>query len=635
MSKIYYNCTFFYHLDFFAALPFHFIFAMNGPQTENLRCALQVLFLEVSIVSQIIPWLVVLVYIVPIIGTLISMKRRAASVWSFGDSIRRLFPDDLVYRKIKKFGVSYQAWKNRHPIARFVNLDHLNWSAGVVEYAFGHLRDYTLGAYMMAAFAWDITQMIFGDAVIRGEEFPSLFYHGFFALLSLWTYRRHVSTGLKMTEFMRMNKHVHPSDFFDHYYRALGPLATPIPARATRLVDPTNVSYLTGKKPRQLYWPLLHGFYDTAIFARSAYKAIEVISGDYGREVFDVMASLWGSRMLQLFRGRLTVQGLEKFNDLEGKIILVFNHKSHLDFVFNFFALSPTHLKNGRAPRPRYLTAKDHFVDNKIVYSGLGVGKLIENVDMVFVDRKGQGKNAILDACQRLVHKDIDIAIFPQGTRALPNYGPQGERLDAGFYTTGTARSLKEDLGHLKKGCAFLALDTATAVKPLGNIPVHLVFIGIDGTSTLVPKGSFKVQTETTVKFTVGDIYTLQDGDTVESLQVKIDQGLSKALVIRTKLRERFVDDLKTSSRADVILKVNHSLIQAEQNEKPLPFVILDLMYALPYKEQDSHLTSIADKIASGGDLQPLREQLAEQLFQHRGKELKTIAQQEKSKKVS
>lgn len=613
---------------------------------------------------QMIPWLVVVAYIVPIIGTLASMRRRAKSVWSLGDSLRRLFPEDRIYKKIKNWEGRYGTWRTRYPISAYLNHHLLNLFAGKVEYAFGHLRDYTIGIYMMAAFVFDITLMVFGDISLRGEQFPSLFYHGFFALLSLWTYKRHVATGLMMTEFMRVNPHVHPAEFFEHYYRHLGPSAVPIPTRAVRTVDPTNISYLTGGRPKQSYWLLLHGFYDTAIFARSAHKALTTIGQEYGREVFDVMASLWGSRMLQLFRTKLVVEGIEKFHSLSGKIILVFNHKSHLDFVFNFFGLSSTHLADGRAIRPRYMAAKDHFVDNKIVYSGLGVGKLIETVDMVFVDRKGKGKNAVLDACQRLGDKEIEIAMYPQGTRALWNSGPHGERLDAGFYTTGTVNSLKSNLGHLKKGCSFLAIDTAMVVQSK-QMPVHLVFIGIDGTATLVPKGAFKLQTEGTVKFTVGNIFTLNPSDVdglekptsyealnegqrcytalVDRLQIEINRGLASALKLHKKLRARFLEEIRKNNliSRDNLLVINHYLTQSERTDDILPFVILDRIYALPPNEQTvflkelAHVISESSKGEIGSSLLSLRDQVTDRLFRHRGKELETMIRQEKAQKVS
>ncbi|QQR81906.1 MAG: 1-acyl-sn-glycerol-3-phosphate acyltransferase [Deltaproteobacteria bacterium] len=367
------------------------------------------------------------------------------------------------------------------------------------------------------------------------------------------------------------------------------------------------------------------------------------------------------------FKAKLVVEGVEKFHNLSGKVILVFNHKSHLDFVFNFFALSSTHLANGRSIRPRYMAAKDHFVDNKFVYSGLGVGKLIESVDSVFVDRKGKGKEAILDACRKLGQKEIEIAMYPQGTRALWNSGPNGERWDAGYYTTGTVRSLKREMGHMKKGCAFLAIDTAMAVQDR-QMPVHLVMIGIEGTGTLIPKGSLQVQTEGTIKFTVGDILTLTSQDVAglekpdsekmdpllmspsqksysdlsENLQKRINKGLVTALGLHEKLKNRFFEDVRNRNLIlkDQILILNHHINQYQQcqqfkrDESDLPFVILDLIYALPPKEQGARLKDFADALLNQSELTALRDQIVDQVFQHRGSELKSIQLQEQSQKL-
>ncbi len=606
--------------------------------------------------NALLPWLVVLIYLVPIIGTLVSMVRRVGHFWSFSLSLRWFFPEDRFYRKIKAWGGRYNAWKARHPLTSYANLSFLNLLAGKIEYAIGHLRDYTIGVVMMGMFVYTLSRMLFSqDSSIISNRFSSLFYDGFFALLSLWTYRRHVTTGLKMTEFMRGNPFAHPEEFFEHYYRRLSPAAVPIPAKAGRTVDPTDVSYLTGRPPRQSSWLLLHSVYDTAIFARSVYRAVETLGQEYGREIFDVMASLWGSRMLQLFRTRLKVEGVEKFNGLTGKVILVFNHKSILDFVLNFFALSSTRLASGRTIRPRFMASKDHFVDNKFVYNGIGVGKVIEGVDMVFVDRKGKGRLAILDACRKLAEKEIDIAMYPQGTRAMGNYGVHGERLDAGYYTTGTLNSLKKTLGHLKKGCAYLAVDTAMVLKPR-NIPVHLVFIGIDGTSTLLPKGSLKIQTEVSVKMTVGDVVTINPAeveglerpmdenpqndsqkrylDLITRLQEQINRGLLGSLGLHEKLRSRFLREVKEGSLipTDKLLILNHQLTQAEREENPLPFVILDRIYALPPHDQPPFLREAAQRLIEGGDWITLRNQVTERLFRFRGKELKTMVLQEQAK---
>ncbi len=532
------------------------------------------------------PWIVVFAYLIPMIGTLVAIWRRAGQIWRIGDTLRAFLPDDRIYRKIRGWDQRFVAWKKRYPLVEQASIQQLNLLCGKLEYAIGHTRDYTIGLWMMGGFVFDLTLMVFGDPVIRAERFLKLFYHGLFALLTLWTYRRHVAAGLQMTEFMRVNPQVHPQEFFDHYYRRLGPMTIPIPERATRTVDPTNVSYRTGRQPRQTAWIWIHGAYDTALFARSAYRALVTLGPVYGREVFDVMASLWGSRMLQLFKTELRVKGIEKFAALSGKIILVFNHKTYLDFVFGFFSLSCARRADGRTIRPRFLAAKDHLYDNTVVYSGFGIGRLIEAVDMIFVDRKGKGKQAIQEACQRIAEKEIEIAMYPQGTRALANYGPNGERRDAGYYTTGNAEKLRTELGHLKKGAAHLALETSQIIKGRGE-PVHLVCIGTRGIATIQPKGSYKIQTEGVIDCEIGEVLTLDPAiplPSVEELQDKIDRGLVRALHLHDFLKKRFLEELKEAhwTEPNRLMKINGVLAQADRDGNRIPFKILDRVYALP-----------------------------------------------------
>ncbi|MBI1909599.1 MAG: 1-acyl-sn-glycerol-3-phosphate acyltransferase [Deltaproteobacteria bacterium] len=602
-------------------------------------------------------WLLVLVYIVPIIGALTSMIRRASALYSFGESFRRLLPDDRFYRMTRRWQGWLRQWLQKYSARKYINVEDLNLLAGKLEYALGHTRDYTIGLYMVGVAVFETTLMICGNEALFGVRFTSVFYHTFFALLSIFSYRRHVLTGLQLSEFLRSNPKVHPQEFFDHYYRRLGPQTVPFPRKAACTVDPHDVSFLTGRPPQQGIRFLLRGLYDTAVLARTAYKASDYVGYEYGREIFERMSQMWGKRILQLFRCRLIVKGDEKIKELSGKVILIFNHKSHLDFVFNFFAMSGTALRvvhpevgeqQYRGVRPRYMAAKDHFVDNRFVYDGLGIGRLIESVDMVFVDRKGKGRLAVFEACEKLLTKEIEIALYPQGTRAYGNRGSRGERRDAGFYTTGSPSSLKQTLGHLKKGAAYLAVDTAIQAAPQ-NTAVHLVMIGIDGTGNIVPKGSFEVQTEATVTFTVGEVFTLTpervarlekpegmaqtEGEhrylgLIDEIQQAINQGLVQALHLHEKLEARFVEDLKEGQLIPM-----EGLFNVKRNLSEIAFVILDRIYALSPSEWGPFLAELAGQLARGASsviLEELRDRVTERLITTRGKECKPMVIQER-----
>jgi 1-acyl-sn-glycerol-3-phosphate acyltransferase len=461
-----------------------------------------------------------------------------------------------------------------------------NRRLGALEYLFGHLRDHTLGVAWVGLAAYDLTSVLFG-AAFGGAELA----HVVGAALAAIAYTRHVHAGLAITEFMRTNPTVHPEELFHRYYDRLGPHGVALPPHASRTIDPADVDFTTGASPTQRLRPLARALYDTAIFARSAYRTLTVCGPAYGREVFDAMATLWGSRVLQLFRARLTVRGLAAFSALDSKLVLAFNHKSHLDFVFAFFALSTARTKDGRRLRVRYIAAKDHFVDNAFVYEWLGVGKLIEAVDMVFVDRRGQGKSAIRDAAQKLAERPIDVAIFPQGTRARPHVGHGGERLDAGYYTSQAAHD--GGLSHLKKGAAHLALSTAEITAA----PVHVVCVGIDGTATLVPKGAFSVQSETHVHFEVAGALAIDPTSPpdVEAIQAAIHRELVRATDVDRVLAERFCSVLQGSVSVRDAALLRAALSAAARAGNPRLFADID--FALCNNARTSACRAIAERL--------------------------------------
>ena len=469
----------------------------------------------------------------------------------------------------------------------------LNRRLGELEYLYGHLRDHTVGVAMVFLAAYDLTRVLFGD----GFDASSV-AHVFGAVLAAAAYQRHVNVGLAMTELMRMNPTIHPQEYFDRYYDRLGPRAIALPARATRTIDPTDVSFTTGAPPLQSKKPLVRALYDTAMFARSAYRVLATCGPQYGRETFDAMATLWGSRVLQLFGSRLTVEGLDELAKIEGKLVLAFNHKSHLDFVFAFFALSTARLKDGRRLRVRYIAAKDHFVDNALVYSWIGIGKLIEAVDMVFVDRKGAGgKNAIGDASKKLAAFPIDVAIFPQGTRALAHRGDRGERQDAGYYTSQARRD--GELSHLKKGAAHLALDTARVIGQ----PVHVVCFTIEGTATLVPKGSFAVQTETHVRFAHAGTLTIdpQRPPQIEAIQAALNASFTQGLQIDRRLGERFLATVRDELSPEDARRLQDAVARAVRDGDTRLFGDLDFACSVTAIERATVFRAVANRVL--GDL--------------------------------
>ena len=96
---------------------------------------------------------------------------------------------------------------------------------------------------------------------------------------------------------------------------------------------------------------------------------------------------------------------------------LAFNHESIIDFCL-LFATGARKTGDGRYLAPRFIAAKDHFKDNPILYSILGIGRAMERSGMIFVDRKtpGAGSKIIEESSQVIKELGVDVAIFPQGT---------------------------------------------------------------------------------------------------------------------------------------------------------------------------------------------------------------------------
>jgi 1-acyl-sn-glycerol-3-phosphate acyltransferase len=301
---------------------------------------------------------------------------------------------------------------------------------------------------------------------------------------------------------------------------------------------------------------------------------------------------------------------VEKLAALDGKTLLVFNHKSYLDFALNFFALGEIRNK-GRHLRPRFIAAKDHFIDNPLIYSWLGVGKCIEKAGMIFINRrKGKGWLAMKEAAEKLAESDVEVAVYPQGTRAWGLKDESGRRIDAGYYTTLSKKTLEDPKGHLKKGTAQLILDTALRLREKGEPPLKILFIGIDGTATVGPKGSFKIQTESEVTFRIGRIWKVElakelsfenpqgstptneaqknYSDELEAIHAQLDREMEKTIGRNRTLTERAASDPRIPKNTASSLQ--RFLQRADATENILPFAILDRIYALPPARWRNHL---------------------------------------------
>ncbi|HLD45029.1 MAG TPA: 1-acyl-sn-glycerol-3-phosphate acyltransferase, partial [bacterium] len=388
----------------------------------------------------------------------------------------------------------------------------------------------------------------------------------------------------------------------------------------------SHMDYRKGRRAQQKKTLFVKAVFDMAYVAHICLSGLKYLGPSYLRAFADQLIAVLGKRLLQLSESSLSVLGAEKLQGLQGKFILIFNHKSAFDFALTPYVLSHITVNNRRV-RPRFILAQDHFKDNWFLYHVIGMGKAAEAIDMIFVSRKDQKKSFdnLKQAAQTMIEKDVDIAIYPQGTRAAGNYDRADKRRDAGYYTTVRKKDLNSKWPHLKRGTAFLALDVLTQLRVSGDDQeLHLVFIGISGTATVLPKGSLAVQTEAEVVFTIGDVLSLSphmlddlfvaDQPREEAplarkkfateLTGVINEKLLSVLNLKFQLLQRFLTELKGQFHYDNerLQVVQNNMVMIDKSSDVV-FEILDKIYSLPVSQWNGYLSQLSQMLLGKPDL--------------------------------
>lgn len=485
---------------------------------------------------------------------------------------------------------------------------------GKIEYSLSPLRDTLLASFL---FVYGLYYLFAGVTWIRSIMliFIALALCSFLNL-----YHRH-KFRLMLCHWVLRFDAIEPNTFFNLYYQSLGSFRSQLPLKMPT-VNYSYIDYRQGKKPRLTMTPLMLGIFDTATLAKLAILAMKKLPEDEGINAFDSFARIWGARFVARSKLRLKTMSQKEMLPLQGKVLLVFNHKSYLDFALNFFALG--NLKNnGRHLRPRFIAAKDHFIDNFLVYSWMGLGKCIEKAGMIFINRqKGKGWLAMKEAADKLVNRDVEVAVYPQGTRAWGLKDEKGHRMDAGYYTTFSPKNAGELRGHLKNGTAQLILDTALQLRQENKPPLQVLFIGLDGTAMVGPKGSFKIQTESDITFHIGTCWSVElskeiqlenpEGKPptceahenylaeIQAIHEKLDREMEKSIHRHRTLSERVLQDPRIPH--DILTRLGDFLKKSDETENILPFVVLDRLYALPAYHWEKHLKHFAQLVWQEAD---------------------------------
>ena len=420
---------------------------------------------------------------------------------------------------------------------------------GRYEWFVRSFRDYFLAPVLAALFCYFLYCGLF-DAASRAL---------FFVALSVFAQLRQVFHLRRMVTFAMANPTVSPSEFFSHYYAGFGLLPVKVPAKSQTQLNVLDVSFKSGKSPKISFWPVLAGVFNTLSLSALVNVAYKWKGASFALEFSRIVMVLWGLRALELGRLSLKVEGIEKINQLSGKFIFAFVHKSFLDFAvapLMAFAVKPQNRPN---TEPRFLAARDHFIDNKFLY--LIMGRAMKIAGTIFVDRKrktSSPREASFEASQRLAGGNVDIMIFPQGSRARKNVAQDGSRLDSSYYTSGKPDRLIKQGGHLKKGTAFIAVDTAFDLRMRELSAVHIVPVALFGSGKAVPSKSVKVETENEIIARVcepitikgSDLRQMQHGDAayneyVSKVHTKLDDSFKDKLETHALLEQRFFRDIR------------------------------------------------------------------------------------------
>ena len=176
------------------------------------------------------------------------------------------------------------------------------------------------------------------------------------------------------------------------------------------------------------------------------------------------------------------IRGLDRIEALNGPVIFVANHHSHLDT-----GLLLTSLPYRFRKRAIVAAAADYFFDKRFKAT---VSALVLNA--VPIERRKVSRDSS-DQLLALLRRDWSLIIFPEGGRSSDGWGQE-----------------------FKPGAAFLAIRRVCPI-----VPVH-----IEGTDEVLPKGKSIPKRHKTI-VTFGDPIMVTDDDNARELTVRIEAAVT------------------------------------------------------------------------------------------------------------
>lgn len=484
-----------------------------------------------------------------------------------------------------------------YPLRKRVSFGSVHYFLGRVEWLISFFRDTILAAVLLSAAVLSLIGLLRGWIAY----FPPVIIFGPACFgLSIWC---HYLRKLRIGEFIDLattGAVKNPDQFFNLYFASFSGIPGHLPA-GPFAAPSLPVNYSSGRRVRSLL-PILCGIIYTGILARLIVRASKLRGRKCSIKLGEELSFVWGMKAIELASANFNVGGIENLEGISGRSIFVANHKSFLDFAVLPLAIGFANKRLKSIFRPRYMAARDHFYDNKFLYSVVGMGRAMEAMGTVFVDRRSKKEaatKAIDTAAEAIVKEGIDIVIFPQGTRALIRTAESGERMPAGYYTTVTLEEASSPRGHLKKGAAYLAFDASQALAP-HSIPLNIIPVGIMGTEIAAPRGKIRIETGANISVTFGKPLTLRTSEVSSSrreavlaLHAKIDEMLKGVLNINTELKTRLLMDIRKMMDEDEMHKFIE-LIDAWRSDKDILFSVIDCIYSLPPRMRGSFIRRLS-----------------------------------------
>jgi len=455
--------------------------------------------------------------------------------------------------------------------------------AGRCESVLSPAREYILSPLLfIAAVLLTLKYIIKGGVFQYGMVFGGILASS----LSIWSfYIRRSKKRIFISKFIS-EKNITYKKYLNLYMIS----ASPLPGYPDLPQDNTPPQAKPNRSRRRIV-PLVKGMLVTYLLAREVIKAASVLGKEELETFVEKICIVWGEAALALTASTLKIIG-GKLKGISGRMIFVANHASFMDFIIVPLAIYKLKQECGLNVFPTYMAARDHFLENRLIYNVLGIGRAMEAIGTIFVERRKRERDPSAptsEAVKAIVDKGRDIVMFPQGTRAHPVKSPEGKVIGRGYYTTIRPEYVEKHKGHLKKGAAHIAIDGALLLAKK-NIDLYIVPMGLRGTELIAPRGAKTIGSGVNIEVEFGEPFNvssyikdhkdMERNLLVDAIHEKIDEMLKGILDVENEIRRRLVLELRKIFGEDG-LERELELLDAWGSERELLFSIIDCIYTL------------------------------------------------------